>query len=130
MIPAFKLLDPPVTFSAGQLIMWSLALAFIGVFCAVPLRTQTILREKLRFPSGTAQRSVLCGEFHDLDALRHHPSSQSWVSILASFVTVATGITSKPVGQMARGWCEPWICLDALRSVILAPERSSKATSA
>ena len=55
MIPAFKLLDPPVTFSAGQLIMWSLALAFIGVFCAVPLRTQTILREKLRFPSGTTQ---------------------------------------------------------------------------
>ena len=42
----------PVEFSAGQLILWSLALAFIGVFCAVPLRTQTILKEKLRFPSG------------------------------------------------------------------------------
>ena len=32
--------------------LWSLALAFLGVFCAVPLRTQTILKEKLRFPSG------------------------------------------------------------------------------
>lgn len=56
VIPAFTMLEPPqkgpVLFSAGQLILWSLALAFIGVFCAVPLRTQTILREKLRFPSG------------------------------------------------------------------------------
>ena len=52
VIPAYNLLDPPVTFNPGQLILWSLALAFIGVFCAVPLRHQTILREKLRFPSG------------------------------------------------------------------------------
>ena len=42
----------PISFSGGQLALWSLALAFLGVFCAVPLRTQTILKEKLRFPSG------------------------------------------------------------------------------
>ena len=49
----------PVILSYGQLVLWSLALAFLGVFCAVPLRTQTILREKLRFPSGTATANVI-----------------------------------------------------------------------
>lgn len=55
VIPALGMLgkpEGPVVFSTGQLIAWSLALAFLGVFCAVPLRTQTILREKLVFPSG------------------------------------------------------------------------------
>lgn len=49
----------PVILSYGQLVLWSMALAFLGVFCAVPLRTQTILREKLRFPSGTATANVI-----------------------------------------------------------------------
>ena len=59
VVPALSLMsseqnppEGPILLSSGQLILWSLALAFIGVFCAVPLRTQTILREKLRFPSG------------------------------------------------------------------------------
>ena len=51
--------DGPVILSYGQLILWSLALAFLGVFCAVPLRTQTILKEKLKFPSGTATANVI-----------------------------------------------------------------------
>ena len=51
--------DGPVILSYGQLVLWSLALAFLGVFCAVPLRTQTILKEKLRFPSGTATANVI-----------------------------------------------------------------------
>jgi uncharacterized oligopeptide transporter (OPT) family protein len=45
--------------SVLQLMAWSLALAFIGVFLAVPLRTQTIIKEKLRFPSGTATANVI-----------------------------------------------------------------------
>jgi uncharacterized oligopeptide transporter (OPT) family protein len=42
-----------------HLILWTLALAFFGVFFAVPLRRQTILREKLRFPSGTATAHMI-----------------------------------------------------------------------
>jgi uncharacterized oligopeptide transporter (OPT) family protein len=42
-----------------QLLAWCSALAFFGVFVAVPLRHQTIIREKLRFPSGTATASVI-----------------------------------------------------------------------
>jgi OPT oligopeptide transporter protein len=37
----------------------SLALACFGVFAAVPLRTQVIEREELRFPSGTATAEVI-----------------------------------------------------------------------
>lgn len=48
-----------MTLSFGQLMLWSLSLAFIGVFCAVPLRTQTIIKEKLTFPSGTATANVI-----------------------------------------------------------------------
>ena len=66
VIPAMSIMtteqnppDGPVILSYGQLVLWSLALAFLGVFCAVPLRTQTILKEKLRFPSGTATANVI-----------------------------------------------------------------------
>jgi OPT family oligopeptide transporter len=46
-------------FSSLQLIVWSLGVAFFGVFFAIPLRTQTIIREKLRFPSGTATAQMI-----------------------------------------------------------------------
>ncbi|KAH8554027.1 OPT oligopeptide transporter protein-domain-containing protein [Umbelopsis sp. PMI_123] len=46
-------------FSSIQLIVWSLGVAFFGVFFAIPLRTQTIIREKLRFPSGTATAQMI-----------------------------------------------------------------------
>lgn len=63
--------DGPVILSYGQLILWSLALAFLGVFCAVPLRTQTILKEKLKFPSGTATANVI----RTLHAVPNHPQT-------------------------------------------------------
>ncbi|KAI9289002.1 OPT oligopeptide transporter protein-domain-containing protein [Umbelopsis sp. AD052] len=46
-------------FTSLQLIVWSLGVAFFGVFFAIPLRTQTIIREKLRFPSGTATAQMI-----------------------------------------------------------------------
>lgn len=66
VIPAMKHLtveenppDGPYTFSTFQLILWSTTLAFFGVFVAVPLRTQVIEREQLRFPSGTATAQII-----------------------------------------------------------------------
>lgn len=40
--------------SLWKLMVWALGLCFFGVVFAVPLRKQVIIREKLKFPSGTA----------------------------------------------------------------------------
>ena len=51
IIPALSMMTPAqnppngaVVFGPGQLLAWSLSLAFFGVFIAVPLRTQTIIK--------------------------------------------------------------------------------------
>eukprot|EP00803_Ostreobium_quekettii_P003250 evm.model.scf_709EXC.8 EVM.evm.TU.scf_709EXC.8 scf_709EXC:60379-67519(-) len=66
IIPALGMLTPTdnppnghVVLSVLQLILWSLAVAYLGVFTAVPLRAQTIVRERLRFPSGAATAKVI-----------------------------------------------------------------------
>jgi uncharacterized oligopeptide transporter (OPT) family protein len=51
--------DGAYKFSAWQLVIWSMTLAFFGVFFALPLRKQVIEREELRFPSGTATAQVI-----------------------------------------------------------------------
>lgn len=43
----------------AHLILWTLALGFFGVFFAVPLRHQTIVKEQLKFPSGTATAEMV-----------------------------------------------------------------------
>ena len=37
-----------------ELAIWAISVAFLGVFFAIPLRKQMVVREKLRYPSGTA----------------------------------------------------------------------------
>lgn len=48
-----------VNFSMYELIVWSTALAFFGIFFAVPLRKQVIVHEKLPFPSGSATATLI-----------------------------------------------------------------------
>ncbi|KAG0246516.1 hypothetical protein BGX31_001387 [Mortierella sp. GBA43] len=93
IIPALKMMtvedNPPtgpVVLSATQLILWCLAVAFFGVFIAVPLREQVIIREKLPFPSGTATAQMI-GVLHDVPLVvqesgtssssHHHPRSDT-----------------------------------------------------
>ncbi|KAJ1915407.1 OPT super [Mycoemilia scoparia] len=65
VIPALAMLTPEESRgyltnpSYIQLSLWALGVAFFGVFFAVPLRKQTIIREKLRFPSGTATAQMI-----------------------------------------------------------------------
>lgn len=66
IIPALAQLDPaldsgaqPLVLSFRALLAWSCAVAFFGVFLAVPLRRQVIVREQLVFPSGTATAQVI-----------------------------------------------------------------------
>lgn len=53
----------PLVLGTGKLIIWSLGMCLFGVFIAVPLRKQVIIREKLKFPSGTAT-ALMIGVLH------------------------------------------------------------------
>lgn len=44
----------PLKLPFGKLVVWSLGVCLFGVVFAVPLRKEAIIREKLKFPSGTA----------------------------------------------------------------------------
>lgn len=48
-----------IRLSVAQLFVWSMGLAFFGVFFAVMLRKQIIVREKLKFPSGSATATMI-----------------------------------------------------------------------
>jgi len=68
VIPALDyLLKPeengPVRLSLGKLIVWAVGICFFGVVFAVPLRKEVIIREKLKFPSGTAT-ALMIGVLH------------------------------------------------------------------
>ncbi|KAL1598979.1 OPT superfamily [Paraconiothyrium brasiliense] len=59
VVPALNFLltreeNGPLDISLWRLIVWSLGICFFGVVFAVPLRKEVIIREKLKFPSGTA----------------------------------------------------------------------------
>ncbi|KAF9112539.1 hypothetical protein BGX27_003218 [Mortierella sp. AM989] len=62
----------PIFLSAGQMILWSLAIAFFGVFIAVPLRKQVVIKEKLPFPSGTATAQMI-GVLHNTPLVDRNP---------------------------------------------------------
>lgn len=67
----------PLRLNIWKLMVWSLGVCLFGVVFAVPLRKETIVREKLKFPSGTASAlmlRVLHGKGHD------NPKIESTVS--------------------------------------------------
>lgn len=62
----------PLFLSTWKLILWALGLCFFGVVFAVPLRRQVIIREKLKFPSGTAT-ALMIGVLHGKEATTEGP---------------------------------------------------------
>jgi len=63
-IPALELyrqqaMGPGHLLTYGQLVIWAISIAFLGVFFAVPLRKQMVVREKLRYPTGTAAAETI-----------------------------------------------------------------------
>jgi uncharacterized oligopeptide transporter (OPT) family protein len=80
VIPALEYLllpeeNGPLHLSLGKLIVWAVGICFFGVVFAVPLRRQVIIREKLKFPSGTATAlmiGVLHGEKGDTGTIRQN----------------------------------------------------------
>ena len=53
----------PLKLNIWELMIWALGLCFFGVVIAVPLRREVIIREKLKFPSGTAT-ALMIGVLH------------------------------------------------------------------
>lgn len=49
----------PLELGTWKLVVWALGICFFGVVFAVPLRREVIIREKLKFPSGTATALVI-----------------------------------------------------------------------
>lgn len=70
VVPALAQLNPlqdrslPLVLSWQACIAWSFSVAFFGVFLAVPLRRQVIVKEQLTFPSGTATAQII-GVLHN-----------------------------------------------------------------
>jgi OPT family oligopeptide transporter len=85
VIPALNfLLKPeeggPLDISLWKLMVWSVGICFFGVVFAVPLRREMIIREKLKFPSGTATAlliKVLHGEKESKPTATHSGQYQS-----------------------------------------------------
>lgn len=55
--------DTGIHLPLSKLIVWAVGICFFGVVFAVPLRRQVIIREKLKFPSGTAT-ALMIGVLH------------------------------------------------------------------
>lgn len=68
VIPALDFLlkkseGAPIDLGIGRLMLWSFGICLFGVVFAVPLRKEVIIRERLKFPSGTAT-ALMIGVLH------------------------------------------------------------------
>ena len=64
VLPALNFLlrpeeNGPLVLGLGKMILWAIGVCFFGVVFAVPLRREVIIREKLKFPSGTATALII-----------------------------------------------------------------------
>jgi OPT family oligopeptide transporter len=87
-IPALGLMGRRLSYV--ELTLWALAVAYLGVFFAVPLRTQMVVQEKLRFPTGTATANTLMAVFSKGDeALAKAKALLYWAIGAGVFTLVA-----------------------------------------
>jgi len=83
-IPAMGMLG--YDFAWWELMLWALAVAYLGVFFAVPLRRQMVLQEKLRFPTGTATAETVMAMFSEgSDAVDKARKLLMWAGVAAGF---------------------------------------------
>lgn len=86
-IPALFLLGTKLGY--WELVAWALAVGFLGVFYAVPLRNQLVVVEKLRFPTGTATAETVVAMFaQGSTALAQARALLVW-GFIAGFVSIA-----------------------------------------
>lgn len=91
----------PLVLSTGKLIIWAIGVCFFGVVFAMPLRREVIIRERLKFPSGTATALVI-GVLHEKEAAKGQSSEHS---CLETFKQRHQGVrrSSSASGVLRRG---------------------------
>ena len=100
-IPAMGMLG--YEFDWWELMLWALAVAYLGVFFAVPLRRQMVLQEKLRFPTGTATAETIMAMFSEGDdAVEKARKLLVWAGAAAGFTLVVYFVPA--VGHPEVSW--------------------------
>ncbi|KAI8984298.1 OPT oligopeptide transporter protein-domain-containing protein [Mycotypha africana] len=108
VIPAMEIMTQednpsgPVILNGRQLILWSLGIAFFGVFFAIPLRKQTIIREKLNFPSGTATAQMISILHQQPDPTSTITTATTTTTSLTTRTDITTGQSKKRMSTMTR----------------------------
>ncbi|KAG8528175.1 uncharacterized protein KY384_007092 [Bacidia gigantensis] len=110
VLPALQfLLKPeengPMSLSTGNLIIWAIGICFFGVVFAVPLRKEVIIREQLKFPSGTATAltiGVLHGNSNGEDDDKLDSGLEIFRQRSLDLSRSTTKLDSIPVGQGSR----------------------------
>jgi putative OPT family oligopeptide transporter len=86
-IPALKMLGYDL--SVWELTFWAIAIAYLGVFFAVPLRTQMVVVEKLRFPTGTATAETIVAIFAEGKEAIKKSKTLLYMALAAGVFTLA-----------------------------------------
>jgi putative OPT family oligopeptide transporter len=88
VIPAMTLLGHQLAWST--LMLWALAVSFLGVFFAVPLRRQFIEVDKLRFPTGTATAATILAMNSEAGEAIAKARVLVWATAIAGAFTLLT----------------------------------------
>jgi OPT family oligopeptide transporter len=80
----------------GQLTIWAISIAFLGVFFAVPLRKQMVVREKLRYPSGTAAAETIKAMYASGAEALKKAKLLLWAAVFAAGLKLLFSV--KPLG--------------------------------
>jgi len=100
-IPALALFDEPIVLSYWQLLLWALAVGFLGVFYAVPLRRQMVVVEKLRFPTGTATAETIMSVFAEGKEAVRKARTLLIFAVLAAGWTLVMWLVNFAIGRGA-----------------------------
>lgn len=118
-IPAMKMLG--YNLSMGELFLWTLSVAYLGVFYAVPLRKQMVVIEKLRFPTGTATAETIIAIFAKGEEAMKKSKMLLAMAAIAGTITLLAYF----IPQVGHPSIMKWIGLGALSawgfSVLISP---------
>jgi uncharacterized oligopeptide transporter (OPT) family protein len=108
VVPAMQLLGHG--FDWPTLLSWALAVSFLGVFFAVPLRRQYIVVDKLRFPTGTATAATILAMNSESGDAVAKARALIWSSVAAGLYTLAFYF----VPQLEHPPLEQWLPIGVL----------------